>query len=97
MTWLNHKPPAAKQNMWFYSNTGAEAKTSSYIWMSKEMYQGFLEHYNQEYSGSYPAPVESPGQVISCPEGKHGHGGLRVQLELIQHWENPANLFKHSL
>jgi len=43
------------------------------------------EHYNQEDSDSYPAPVESPGQVVSRPEGQHGHGGLRAQLEFIQH------------
>lgn len=42
--------------------------------------------------GTHPAPVERPGEVISCSQRKHRHRRLRTHLQLVQRRQDPPDL-----
>lgn len=42
--------------------------------------------------GTHPAPVERPGEVVSCSQRKNRHRRLWVHLQLVQSGQDPAHL-----
>lgn len=46
----------------------------------------------QRGRGTHPAPVERPGEVISCSQRKDCDGRLGVHLQLVQRGQDPAHL-----
>lgn len=97
--WRHSGTPGGKsQKMWILHNvalTSQRYKTQShYVIFDRSRPASACSR--RLMSRTHPAPVQSPGQVVTGPQRKDGHGGWRTELQLVQHWQDPAHLNTHT-